>query len=236
VAVPTPVGSSAHLLAVACTASTSCWASGTRNDRLGAYGEMLRWNGHAWLPVHTPIAVALTQMGCDHGNCWAAGQRLDAANPARGTGGGVLYRLVRGTWANVLPPEPDALLTGAACPTLRFCWLSGWSDGGTYLWRWNGKTVAPRSVPAPGTGSGAISCLSTTSCWLSGPQEPQPRMYHWNGRTWKAFVGPTVVAGRVVRVACASGTLCWAGGNQDPLHGGRILLLHWNGTHWTRAL
>ncbi len=236
VPVPTPTGSNGRLLSVACTTGTSCWASATINDQLGPHGEMLHWNGHVWRPVLTPVAVSLTQMGCDHGNCWAAGQRLDPANPQRDTGGGALYRLVHDTWTSVLPPVPDDLLSGAACPSLRFCWLSGWSEGGAYLWHWDGKSVVPKSVPAPGAGSGAVSCLSATSCWLSGPQERAPRMYHWNGQTWKAFVGPTVVTGRILRLTCASATLCFAAGTQDELHGGSLVLLRWNGKHWTRTL
>lgn len=232
VPVPTPKGIAADLKSVACVTNTSCWAVGTTHTSSGAYGQMLHWNGHVWRLVQPPAAELLTQVVCARGTCWASGNRLDGLS----SDSAALLRLVHGTWVSVLPHLPDIQLTGAACPSLRSCWLSGFSEGGAALWHWDGAHVVPTAVPGQASFKGVVTCTTATSCWLSGRSDRTPRMYHWNGHTWKAFAPPDVEQGQIMRISCPSSTLCWAGGTQDSQHLPSIVLLRWNGKHWTRAL
>lgn len=59
-------------------------------------------------------------------------------------------------------------------------------------------------------------------------------MVQWNGTVWKQVAGPSVgTTSGLDSVAALSPANAWAVGGTGSLK--QVLILHWNGTAWTRS-
>lgn len=93
-----------------------------------------------------------------------------------------------------------------------------------------------------------VACVSVADCWAVG-YYASPTLHakvtealHWNGSAWRLVPTPnpggTGRGGRwsiLNDVACASARNCWAVGSYQALRTAGNVVLHWNGTRWTRV-
>jgi hypothetical protein len=112
---------------------------------------------------------------------------------------------------------------------------------------WNG--TAWTRVPSPGRAYSAflasVAAISADDAWAAGYTSSRagkdaPLILHWNGTSWKQVPSPDLSAGTVLDgVAATSAGDAWVVGytGTGPLTCSRCatLILHWNGTTWTRV-
>jgi hypothetical protein len=160
--------------------------------------------------------------------------------PAAGTAG-------QGSGWDV-PPVPGALAGVAARSP-----GSALAVGGTYhpherplVARWNGAAWRTLSDPAqPVVGALTGVALFPGGAWAVGEQGMDytgrvsfPLLMRVTGSTVREVPVPrTAYGGRLNAVAATSAADAWAVGNEDTIgYGtGAALILHWNGTAWTRV-
>lgn len=110
----------------------------------------------------------------------------------------------------------------------------------------NGRRWKHIPVSHPGSGSQLISvdAVSTDDVWAVG-NHPVPGdgvntlIEHWDGSTWSVVPSPNSIraVNLLSSVSADSATDAWAVGSHGPdvTHADRSLILHWDGTRWTRV-
>jgi hypothetical protein len=121
---------------------------------------------------------------------------------------------------------------------------------------WNGRRW--QLVPGPPTRSelSGVTALSADDAWAVGQAsvstpkgfEQLALTLHWNGKTWKQVPTPDPAApatpalsvdNSLASVAGSSPRNVWAVGQYylrtNDIRGSRALVLHWNGSRWTRV-
>ena len=242
--VTTKLGGNALLNGVAVTSAGSTWATGSVVGQLD--GFLARWNGKAWASASFPVA----------------GQFHELSGIAAGPGGiafavgtdsstslvPLSMRWTGKTWqkATVSAPSWSSLDTVASAPG-GAAWAAGstgLSRDNTLILRWNGK--AWTRVASPGTGNIlGLGFSASNNGWAVGSNASKTLILHWNGKTWSS--SPAVVAappppatrystaGGLAGVAAASTSSAWAVGHTGAGTTARVLLLHWNGSRWSRV-
>jgi hypothetical protein len=221
------------------------------------------WNGTTWSRVRSPDpglgnAVATGVSARTTGDAWTAGTYCTSAcgTPSE-TDHTLIARWNGTTWSTVASPSPtttpvpEAVTAGSATDA----WVVGWSNSTSgsrpLLLHWNGTTWA--TVP-PGPGQGAdllrgVSATSATDAWAVGQVFAPARggfataILHWNGTTWARVPSPSPGqhTNQLSGASADSPADAWAVGyyclsrcaqinEQD-----RTLILHWNGTAWSRS-
>jgi hypothetical protein len=114
--------------------------------------------------------------------------------------------------------------------------------------RWNGHGLTAVASPSPGSQGNGLSdvlMLSATNAWAVGAyydsgQNAKSLVLHWNGTKWAKVASPSVpgVTTTLTGIDGKSANDIWAvGGTTDfsvfPSKY-RTLILHWNGTKWTK--
>jgi hypothetical protein len=237
------------LAAVSAGSATDAWAVGqTRTTKTLA----LHWNGTSWAQALTPAPGAFgSQLSgvteISPANVWAVG----LANTSSGSKTLALHWNGK-KWARVLTPSPGISdLSGISAVSATDIWAVG--SGGTttrettLVLHWDGRTWT--HVPSP-TPPGqvialfAVSAVSATDVWAVGRDLTKTigkaLVLHWNGTAWTQAPSPTfgLANGGSVLTAVSglTGSDAWASGFVFTNGGGEgTLLLHWNGTSWTRA-
>ncbi len=155
-------------------------------------------------------------------------------------------------WKQVPGPTPDgSVLTGvtAISPSDALAVGSYTSPSGatvTLALRWNGKSWAKQATPDPSSSDNellGVTAASPTSAWAAGfSLDPQSRdetlILHWNGTTWQQASAPAVASfgTRLSGIAAGSASDVWAVGQfYSAAQADQPLILHWNGTTWSRA-
>ncbi len=227
VSTPTPGGTLTgglnSLLDVACTAATSCWATGdygsTSPPDSRVLNLALHWNGHTWSQVSTPnpggpgknIAHGLAAVRCtSKSDCWAAG--IDGN---LGVGGVLRNQMLH------------------------------WNGR-----KWSAASVPNPAGTSPGHDNviNSLACTSANSCWavgFYGPTSPGVQelnqILHWNGRKWHKVGADnpdgtgTTASNNLIAVSCTSARDCWAVGRSGNVLGGEAgenQALHWTGARW----
>jgi hypothetical protein len=141
---------------------------------------------------------------------------------------------------------PGGLL-GVSAVSGSNAWAVGSTGTATLILHWNGTIWT--SVPAPSPGHlgrlTAVSAYSPSDAWAVGSYETssggnKTLILHWNGTRWVQLASPSpeVTDGSFLLGASAvSPSDVWAAG-WYYLTGGEssnTLILHWNGTSWTRV-
>jgi hypothetical protein len=142
---------------------------------------------------------------------------------------------------------PGGQLFGVAATSARNAWAVGQavSSGKTIVLHWNGTswTRVPSPTPAGATGLYAVAATSARNAWAVGGSSAPPgktEILHWNGTAWTTVPSPTPKGGGALfGVTAVSARNAWAvgcAGNCFQGFGGiKTLILHWNGTAWTRV-
>jgi hypothetical protein len=195
--VPAPSAAmSSDLLAVSCSAPSSCFAVGYQTINADQSALIERWNGTNWSVqnVQAPGQTSfLNGVSCPTSSfCMAVG----SANLA---GTGELTPLAL-TWngagwtQQTVPLHPaESAFQAVSCLSASFCEAVGWtlSDGGTTVADdWNGSGFTPQPTAGlPRAGFNGVSCASATFCIADGEETPQPGVTvpyveSYNGTSW----------------------------------------------------
>jgi hypothetical protein len=242
--VATKLGGDAALNGVAVTSAGATWATGSGVGQLD--GFLLRWNGRTWASASFPLA----------------GQFHDLSGIAAGPGGSAFavgtdsstslvplsMKWTGKTWqkATVSAPSWSTLNTVAFAPG-GAAWAAGTtglSRDNTLILRWNGKDWTRVASPGTGTILG-LGFAASSNGWAVGSNGSKTLILHWNGKTWNS--SPAVAAappppatrystaGGLAGVAAASASSAWAVGHAGTGTSAKVLMLHWNGSRWSRV-
>jgi hypothetical protein len=246
------VGSGDNELATVTVVSPcNAWAVGYYRDDAGdTFTLVLRWNGTAWKHQRSPSPEGVDYLAgvvaTSATNAWAVGGSL----------GDTLVLHWNGTaWKQQPSPSPGSwedLLHGVDATSATNAWAVGSTSsitGGyqrTLVLRWNGRAWAHQLSPSVGTGDTGllgVAATSPTNAWAvgysydDGVSNNRSLVLRWNGTAWKHQASPNVGTNDNVlsEVAATSPTNAWAVGYYvDGAGHFRTLVLHWNGTGWTR--
>jgi len=236
------------LAAVSAGSAHDAWAVGqTRTTKTLA----LHWNGTSWAQVPTPAPGAFGSLlsgvtEISPTNVWAVGS-------SNGSGSAALVLHWNGAkWARVATPSAGiAGLSGVSAVSANDIWAVG--SGGTttrettLVLHWDGRkwTRVPSPTP-PGqvVALFSVSAVSATDVWAVGrdltAKLGKTLVLHWDGKAWTQVPSPTPGlrngGGLLTGVSALTGSDAWASGFYNTNSGGEgTLLLHWNGTSWTRV-
>jgi hypothetical protein len=167
------------------------------------------------------------------------------------------------SWTQQTAPNPDnsAILTAVAAVSPTDVWALGsygyLASSPTAQWfkalaeHWDGSSWQQVPMPTPANSSGmhlsGATVVSASDIWVVGSwadfgpgDGPVPLIEHWNGHAWSIVPSPVLPApvadqgAQLYGVTAVSANDIWAVGYIGTgTH--RNLILHWNGTSWTRA-
>jgi len=160
------------------------------------------------------------------------------------------------TWTQVSSPSPgsDNQLFGVHMTSATDGWAVGLESNSvgqdlTLVLHWDGTSWTQVSSPSPGNGGQltAVSALTGSDAWASGLTFTDAGgegtlLLHWNGTSWTQVPAPSPSPGGSTGGSFLNGVAMvgtadvWSAGGTvfDSTGQERTLLLHWNGTSWTR--
>ena len=240
--VPIPLSWGNGLASVAAL-GREAWAVGAGDQR----AVTLHWQGRKWVAVHNPGGSGSSLLGV------AMVSRTDVWVVGNGKTGGIVLRWNGSKWSSAPPPGLDGGLSALArIPGTSQVWVGG-SDSssptGFSVARWTGsgwaKFALPGKAGAQGytQASGSLAAASASSAWVAltltnSVGRNRTDVIHWNGSTWSQVQSPNPNAAGdwLNAVAARSDTDAWAvGGFGKPRKKTQALVLHWNGSTWSRV-
>ncbi len=212
---PSPSLADAELMGVSAVSGSDAWAVGWYWNRTGTATDtlILHWNGTAWTQVKSP--------------------NPSPASPGANSLDGVSARSGSDAWA-----VGDYLASDGLSHALIVHW------NGT-AWTQVNSPTAPRYTDFGLTG---VSAVSGSDAWAVGvrgvPSDGRKSgtlIFHWDGTAWTLVNSPSPGSGpnQLEGVSAVSGSDAdaWAVGNYSSLDNpgaSRTLVLHWNGTAWSK--
>ena len=255
---PNPSSTGNWLFAVRATSAANAWAVGSYRTANGSRTLILRWNGSAWSkvasPNPSPTGDSLSAVSATSGtNAWAVGYsgRTDAGRT-------LILRWNGTAWSKIASPNPSSTsdsLSAVSATSGTNAWAVGDRNSTTNGWprtlilRWNGtswSTVAsPNFSPTLNLLYG-VSATSSRNAWAAGYYCNSPSgvpchtlILRWNGASWSKVASPNPGSedNYLHGMTATSGTNAWAVGyyTSSTPGGATTLILHWNGTSWTRS-
>jgi hypothetical protein len=259
------------LSGVACPSATVCVAAGGYAESSGeSQGLLLTLHGSSWIPARAPVpAGASANPGADMSGlmacpsvttCVAAGDYTDSSGNSQVmllTGHGSSWTAVKAPLPAGAPSNPEASLSGIACPSAVMCVAvgdytgsSGETRGLLLTGHGSSWTVAEMPLPAgarPGAGLSGVACPSAIVCVAVGDYtgssgKPQGLLLTRRGSSWTAIRAPLPVGAgaepSLWGVACPSATACVVAGStadssSSPHSPSQGLLLTGHGSSWT---
>ncbi len=203
----------------------------------------------AMCPASGPIAENLSGVSeTSSSDVWAVGSCFNGTAPQ------TLIEHWDGTaWTEVASPNPGGSanrnqLVGVAVLSASNAWAVGFyynpTPSQTLVEHWNGTSWKHVTSPAPGSGStlNAIAATSSANAWAVGTYyngtTSQTLVLHWNGTKWSKVgsPNPSCPAGISLNgVAATSSSNAWAVGYCNTDTADQTLVLHWNGTKWSKV-
>ncbi len=251
---PAPVGFGSFLSGVTDISPTDAWAVGSSSIRSGSATLVLHWNGTVWkgVPSPSPGASALTGVSAvSADDVWAVGV-TDTTVASIKT---LVLHWDGSKWTQVpsptLPGQIVALnAVSAVSPT--DVWAVGRdltkTLGKTLVLHWDGSKWTQVPSPSPGVHDSdlfGVNMTSATDGWAVGYGdnslgEGLTLVLHWDGTAWTQVPSPSFGlrngGSQLLAVSALTGSNAWASGLFNTNGGGTgTLLLHWNGTSWTRV-
>jgi hypothetical protein len=225
--------------------ANEAWAVG----RSGRGGTLVaRWNGSVWAPQSTPTDNAsgqLSGIAAAGSTVWAVGQAVEPGSSYNLRA--LVLQRAGGTWRVASVPRVlgNEFLEGVDATGPTDAWAVGWGGAditsatvSPIALRWNGTSW--RSQPPPTTASTtlhAVDALTPTNGWAAGQTLSgfyyQPYVAQFNGTSWRRVATPTLGdGGRLTDIVALSPSNIVAIGTTGT---SRLpLVLHWNGSSWTR--
>ena len=252
--VPTPApGAFGSLLSgVTEISPTNVWAVGSSNTSSGGAGLVLHWNGMRWARVPTPSAGISGLSGISAVSAtdiWAVGS---GGTTTRETT--LVLHWDGRTWTRVPSPTPPGqvvALFAVSAVSAADVWAVGRdltaTTGKTLVLHWDGKAWTQVSSPNPGATDNqllGVHMTSATDGWAVGLTtnslaQDLTLVLHWDGQAWSQVPSPSFGlrngGSELMAVSALTGSDAWASGIVFTRAGQGTLLLHWNGTSWTRV-
>jgi hypothetical protein len=260
---PNPSSSSNHLEGVWASSASNAWAVGEyRNNKTGETDTLvLHWNGTIWARRGSPDPSPGAQdenflkavTGTSAANAWAVGYYYTSTNTSRTL---VLHWNGR-RWAMVKRPTPSPsrtinMLCGVAAASR--AWAVGQyasnttAVDNTLILGWNGTGWSRIQSPDAGSGATVLTAVSSASAhnaWAVGDRTTNGGgtffdtvILHWNGQRWallKRTPNPSQTTNVLSGVSATSARNAWAVGYYGQSGVTDTLILHWNGTRWSRT-
>jgi hypothetical protein len=172
-------------------------------------------------------------------DAWAVGGNIS---------GGALVAHWNGTAWTEVPVGKPIELDGVAAISPTDVWAVGnglnsrTGVGTGQILHWNGSAWGRTGFPGPAGSLLGVAATSATNAWAVGyyPKGGQVLALHWDGRSWHATRTPRI-AGALESVSATSARNVWAvgivgnGGGTGVPPTNSALILHWNGSTWTRV-
>jgi hypothetical protein len=223
---------------VATTGTNAAWAIGATEQQF----EFARWNGHTWtwefsiLPVQDTYILGGIAAG-PRGAAFTVGYEF----PDGGRQVPVSLKLAGSTWKKVTVRAPsNADLNTVSFAPGGTAWAAGSAGPSTLILRWNGSAWTRVASPSPGSGDtlDGLGFSSERDGWAVGSSGSDTLILHWNGKAWGTPPPPPTgyeQPGALSGVAAASDSSAWAVGYAGSFSSAKVLLLHWNGSTWSRV-
>jgi len=242
--------SSGTLNGVDAVTATEAWAAG--NSSAGFSGSktlVARWNGTTWTPEATPNANPtginrLAGVAAAGGAVWAVGNYVDSSY----TSHGLILQRTGGTWRIAATPRTLATdsFTAVDATGPADAWVVGSGQNAIgsisstpVALRWNGSTWTSLPPPNPGyAGLSAVEAIAPNNVWVAGRAQTdingiQPYIAQFNGTSWRRVATPIIPGGgQLSDIVALSPTNILAVGTGGTA--GSSIVLHWNGSTWTR--
>jgi hypothetical protein len=229
---------------VAAPLANNAWAVGSA----GTSSLIVHWNGRTWTRVSRVPGRGLTAVAATSAsNAWAIGEAGSGA-----AAGPLILHWNGRTWSRPAARIPaHAFLDAVAATSASNAWAVGQivtNSTRTLILHWNGRIWAQVPSPTPaGKNQGAllasVAAVSATDAWAVGAIEsdfagPQRGLIlRWNGKTWRVTSSKAAASltSQLTGVAATSARNAWAIG--CPCAGGPdgVVIVHWNGSSWSRA-
>lgn len=213
--------------------------SGGNGDAKPAWDSYvtLHWDGTSWSQVRTNGVEYEALSATSPTDAWMVGRAADGTTITRHWDGS--------TWTVVASPSrgTDNDLVAVEEISPNDVWAAGDAyEHGTYALHWDGtkwKLIADAATRPADTMD--IDGTSGHDVWMSGVQgATRGLLEHWDGHSWTSVdTGTTgLQQPQIQAVATLSPTDAWAVGEYFLSRGHqyyqRRLILHWDGTAWTR--
>jgi len=247
---PNPSGASTSALhAVACPATTSCFAVGSTKTGSTQTTLIERWNGSAWSILTSPTppgssAAKWSGVACaGTATCFAVG--TTGTLPASARWNGTAWSLL--STPNV-SGSTNTTLTAINCTSATSCYAVGRrAQSGNappfkrLIERWNGSTwsIVTEAVDGANSAHADVACSTATNCFAVGvrndPTGAQSLIQRWQGGSWFAVTAPTPPGGgshALAAITCPGPTTCIAVGRHHPAGAANGLAMRWNGNSW----
>jgi len=235
---------------VKAVSANEAWAAGTTRGALGRSNTLVaRWNGSTWAPEPTPNGNpsgynSLSGVAAAGGTVWAVGSSIDSSTFNHRS---LILQRTNGAWRLSTVPRVRAneFVEGVDAITATDAWAVGWSSndlsspGVPMALRWNGSGWRPVSVPSSAsTVLNAVDAVTANDVWAVGNTlvdgyNQQPFVVHFDGTSWRRIPTPSVETGATLNdvVAVSASNVVAVGTSANT---GQSLVLHWNGSSWTR--
>jgi hypothetical protein len=243
-----------HLNDVAVLGPDEAWAVGNGYHLGHLTPRVEHWDGTSWTSVDVPpepghdvrfIGVA----GSSPNDVWATGAYIrhwrfysfaDHWDGASWT---------TASFPNVSQSPFGSLVQDLSVDSPTDAWVTGMIAGSRpWVVRWDGtewdriplRTLAQDGTPIQVLG---VTALSSSDAWISGEVSTHVRVTetlvaHWNGDSWTRMETPSVPnrSNSLTSIAALGDDDIWAAGvtTDNKTGAGKPLLLHWDGTTWTR--
>jgi hypothetical protein len=175
------------------------------------------------------------------GGLWAVGASGQTVSGQHRTH---LILRVTGTTVRAVPtPRPlGGKLLGVTATSAKNAWAAGYnSGGGPLILHWKGTAWTRSVIPAHASGRiSGVTATSAANAWaIDNRRHGNAELWHWNGRRWSRVAAP-VIKGQTYSlggVAATSARNAWAVGTSfvPATVTVRTVILHWNGTKWSRT-
>jgi glucose/arabinose dehydrogenase len=241
-----------YVTAIDVMSTSDLWAAGWSAE----YGSppnsaralAARWNGGGWNAAAGPDVVAPpdnTLRGASAlapDDVWAVGWHANGTLTQHWDG-------TRWTAVQSAARSPSSFLHGVAAIAPDDVWAAGYyvsDQTRSLVEHWNGTLWDLISIPTIGSGNQlrAIDASSAQNMWAVGHyidnMTVRPLTLRWQGEKWYVQPVPDLGAGtegRLLSVEVIADDDVWAVGNFKPTSSGnaQTLVLHWNGSAWSRV-
>jgi len=247
-----PDQGSPSLSSVSADSPRDAWAVGATNTAR-TRDVAMHWNGTRWaeVPVPSPsksLDLLASVSAASPDDVWAAGT---TGNIGAGTRFALVLHWNGKAWSQVPIPHAGRYeLLAVTALSASDVWAVGDVSGtGILVLHWNGTAWSQAAIPRLDGDLAAVTALSPTDAWAAGhyhgADSDKSLVLHWNGTDWTRQASPSPSRAGVASVntlngvSAVSASNVWAVGfyGRITAQGGvdKPLILHWNGTRWTRA-
>jgi len=247
---PNPNPSANSLRGVVALSSNDVWAVGYAGNNPGRT-LIIHWNGTQWSVVPSPnVGGDLTNIlysiaAIAPNDIWAVGYYSNGGQRT------LTMHWDGVQWSIVTSPNPgnsDRYLHDIAAASSNDVWAVGTyvtnSAFHTLTIHWDGTQWSVVRTPDEGNVLGGVAIAAPNDVWavgqnaVTGQQSPGPLMLHWDGSSWAVVPGPYIPGGNssLNAVTAISANNVWAAGwNNGSNPSSQTLIMHWDGSEWSRA-